>query len=174
MWVHPVITDVSAKRFSTVLRQLFDWRLARICAGIIATAAAGNSSLAAARQVAEYSPDLAPRRWPKLGNLGVEDRHPGEGLPTTPGRRSGSGRRIDTGLWAADGMPRFVLERQHQSMRGAAVVPRAGTQVLRSETSPDRSASSTSLARFWFWARSSTPNLWNKVRRWVLTPSTLR
>jgi len=77
----------------------------------------------AGRQVVEYFPDFAARSRPELGNLGVEERHPG------------------------------LIYRQPLGIAGAR------NQVLRSETNPDRSASSTSLARFWFWARSSTPNL---------------
>lgn len=36
---------------------------------------------------------------------------------------------------------------------------------FRSETRPERNASSTSRVRFWFCGSSSTPNLWNSVRR---------
>src|SRR5690349_6665626 len=44
----------------------------------------------------------------------------------------------------------------------------------RRDTRPKEKARSTSLARFWFCGRSSMWNLWNSVRRWVFTASTLR
>ena len=66
-----------------------------------------------------------------------------------------------------------------QGDRGQAGSTHAGHHLLgpyrsRRDTIPRAKALSTSLARFWFCGRSSMWNLWNSVRRWVLTASTLR
>ena len=65
-----------------------------------------------------------------------------------------------------------AASRDRQAARMRGIISRAYRS--RRDTTPSAKALSTSLARFWFCGRSSMWNLWNSVRRWVFTASTLR